>query len=120
MGGAPPLPHNFAPQGPKRWSFSAFLDRGSPESRIPGKLGPQGSFFRGSVRRLARRAPSARGTPDFGVADEKGSGSPYEDAMKPERTPPKERSPLLEVAACGLSGDSLLEGYARRVWTPMW
>lgn len=50
MGGAPPLPHNFAPQGVKNWPFLAiFGTRGSGAWRTPfwgpetlGSGGPKG------------------------------------------------------------------------------
>ena len=63
MGGAPPLPHNFAPQAPKRWSFFTFFrgaedpmgirgysdpDRRETEAIAPGTAGVEAHLgFRG-------------------------------------------------------------------------
>ncbi len=76
MGGAPPLPHDFARRTPKKVAFSRHFWGEEPPDLGTAEKGPAGGLRGGSVTRLGRMAQSPRGTRDLGVAEGEGSGSP--------------------------------------------
>ena len=68
MGGAPPLPHNFAPQGVKNWPFLALF---APEDQGPG--GPRFGALRPWGRGVPRRG-TVWGTHQEPGSEEGGAG----------------------------------------------